>query len=184
MRWVFVILLAAVFSIHFRPADACVGKILSVGVIDRPDQAVMAELLSQMVTERTGTTVKVTTFPDHRALYEAVRQGTVGMLLETPAGASSIVGIPPNQGEDPAESAKGELRRRYNLVWLKPWQMSSRVTPLVSSDVLTSLPALPRLVNKLAPVIDDGVVSRLTAAGGGDSRRKSVREFLRARKLI
>lgn len=182
MRWVFLILLSVLLS-YPASTDACVGKILSIGILDRPDQAVMAELLSQMVTERTGTTVKVSSFPDQRALYEAVRQGAVGMLLETPAGASSIVGMPTGPGIDP-ETAKGELRRRFNLVWLKPWQMSSRVTPLLSNDVLSSLPALPRLVNKLAPVIDDGVVSRLTAAGGADSRRKSVREFLKTRKLI
>jgi len=163
-------------------AESCVGKILSIGIVDRPDQVVMAEILSQMVTERTGTTVRVTRFADSRALFDAVRQGGVGLVIESVSGASSLLG--PSAPRDP-EGVRGEFRKRFNLVWLKPWSVSTGHTPLVASDLLNSLPALPRLVNKLSPVVDDATLSRLVAAGRGESQvKKSVHEFLKSRKLI
>lgn len=182
MRLVIMLSILFVLSGWSPSAESCVGKILAIGIVDRPDQTVMAELLSQMVTERTGTTVTVTKFADSRALFDAVRLGKVGLLLESFSGASALLG--PAAPHDP-EGVRGEFRKRFNLVWLKPWSVSSGHTPLVSQEVLTSLPALPRLVNKLSPAVDDPALARLMASGRGEAQmKKSVRDFLKSRKLI
>lgn len=175
-------------SIFLLPIDisACVGKTLHIGVLPHQEEQMIAELLSQIVSERTGTTVKVTIYKDSTALYEAVRKGDVGLLIESPSSAQMVVRT---AREADQQTARADLRKEYrrtlNLIWLETLPLKNEYTPLLSVEVLQSLPALPRLINKLPPALTEEAFQRLLKAYRADEKpKKAARDFLKTKKLI
>lgn len=165
---------------------SCVGKVLYIGIPNAPAEQLLAELVATLVTERTGTTVKIVPFKEMRDVYAAVKKGEIGLVIENRDRAFEILGKP---REANAKTAQEIVRREYqktlNMVWLEPMGGTPPYSPVISTDTLTSLPALPKLLNKLSGVLTDDSYSKLVKAAKSDSKpKKTAREFLKAKRLI
>jgi glycine betaine/choline ABC-type transport system substrate-binding protein len=173
-------------------AMACVGKVLNIGVSSSPGDQLLAEMVSVLVSERTGTTVKVVTFRTHGEIYSALKQGQVGLMIENTGDAMELLKRPrETSGKAALDLVKKEYRKIFNLIWLEPFGSqpgsggSDIYAPVIAADVLGNLPALPKLVNKLAGVVNDGSYQKLLKAVKSDEKIKKVaRDFLKTRKLI
>ena len=167
-------------------AQGCVGKSLLIGVATAPEEQLLAEMIAQLVTERTGTTVKIQIYPDSRRIYEAVRKGDVGLIIETPDAAMTLLGrskVANRRNE--LDMVRKEYRKTYNLVWLDSVPNGAFFTPVLAADTLNHLPALPKLINKLPSVLTDETLQKLAKTMRGDEKaRKIARDFLKAKKLI
>jgi len=190
MSRLFWALLLAVFALYVSPLNACVGKTLHIGIIDNPNEQLLAELTSQLITARTGTTVKIDKFKGQKELYNSVKKGQVGMVIESTDRAMEMIGKP---RETPAkaalETAKSEYRKSLNMIWLEPYGQlqggsQQMVAPVISSDILSSLPALPKLLQKLSGITGDAAYARMLKTKGDDGGKKIARDFLKNKKLI
>ncbi len=169
-----------------QSALACVGKTLYIGVTNAPNELLFAEMISVLVNERTGTSVKIKTFRDAGEMYGAVKRGEVGVFVEEPGRALKIMARPAEGNAKAAyESAKKESRKGLNLVWLEPFGVKQYYAPVLSLETIGNLPALPKLINKLGGVVSDETCGRLLrSAKGEEQMKKAARDFLRSRKLI
>ena len=70
---------------------ACVGKTIHLG-ISNTNEKLIAEMASLMISERTGSSVKIDVYKDSKALYEAVKQGKVNILMENTDRALEVLG--------------------------------------------------------------------------------------------
>lgn len=173
-------------------AGACVGKILYIGTSSTPNDQLLAEMVSILVTERTGTTVKIVTYKTSAEIYAAVKQGQVGLMIENTDQALALLNKPKESSAKAAlDLVKKEYRKNYNLVWLEPFgtlpgsNASQSYAPVIAVDVLGNLPALPKLINKLSGVLQDGNYAKLLKAVKADEKPKKVaRDFLKAKKYI
>ena len=86
-----------------------------------------------------------------------------------------------------------EYEERYNLIWLEPWGFDgkaggggavSKVAPVVRRDTLKKFPALSRLVNKMAGVLDNQAMELLLAESANEPVRQVTKKFLKQKKLI
>ena len=185
------VILIATFSLR---ADACVGKTIYIGVLNSPYEQLFAEMLSVLITERTGTTVDIKYYKDSRELYRAVKKNEVGILVENTAHALEILGrTKPETVEKAYAISKEEFRKNLNLVWLKPFVLLSEdggksqnyYSPLIAVDVLSNFPALPRVINKLGGIMNESLFLKMVASvKSGEKPETVAREFLRERKLI
>jgi len=192
-----VLIVAAVVMAVSGPAHACVGKTLVIGSVNTPELSTTAEMLSVLITERTGTTVVVKYFDNFPACYDAVKKGDVDILIDyTGRCYTDVLGKPAEQDAGKVFSAvKEAYQRDMNLVWLEPFGFSDTASakpgstpaiaaPVVRKDTLNKFPALPRVINKLAGKLDNDVMSKLTSDGGNGKTKKVTRKFLKDRKLI
>lgn len=187
MTRVFWALLLIVFTLYLVPLEACVGKTLHIGILDTPNAQMLAELTSQLVTARTGTAVKIEIFKTEKDLYSAVKQGQLGMIIESTDRAFDLLGKPHETGKAAFDSAKAEYRKNLNLIWLEPYgatQGDSIFAPVISNDVLSSLPALPKLLKKLSGITGDPGYSRIMKSKGDEKPKKLAKDLLKAKKLI
>lgn len=166
-------------------SQACVGKTLFVGTSGTPQEMLFAEIISQLITERTGTTVKIQQFKDSTELYNALKKGDVGMLVEGTDRALQILNRKESNSRLAYELVKKEYRKNLNLVWLDPFGTSQLLAPVISVDTIGHLPALPKLLNKLAGVLNEDSYGKLIKSLKSDEKpRRVARDFLKAKKLI
>jgi glycine betaine/choline ABC-type transport system substrate-binding protein len=183
-------LLAIVVALYISPLNACVGKTLHIGIIDSPNEQLLAELASQLITERTGTTVKVETFKGQQELYNSVKKGQIGLLIENTDRGMDMIGKPRGaSGKAAFETVKAEYRKSLNLIWLEPFGTvqgggAQMYAPVISSEILGNLPALPKLLQKLSGITSDSGYQRLLKAKGTDKPKKIAKDFLKSKKLI
>ena len=182
-------LVTCFLMVYLAPAFSCVGKVLAIGIVASPQETVYAELISQVVTERTGTTVKVVPFRDVRELYAAVRKGEVGVIIEnTERGEKMLERHREASGRAAYEELKREYRKSLNLVWLDPVSADSGsryYAPVISAETMGNLPALPKLINRLTGVLTEESYAKLVRSARGEEKpRRLVRDFLKAKKLI
>lgn len=171
-------------------ADACVGRILSVGFVQSMEGQVMAEMVSTIISERTGTTVNVRVYKSSQELYDAVKVKQVDILIENTAKALQVL----NQSSESAqkrayEIVKAGYEQEKGLIWLRPFGYisgsGSESAPVLRVEVFSDFPALPRVVEKLGGIItDDGYAKMIRNVESGEKPRKVAREFLKAKKLI
>ena len=193
VKYIATIIIAMSF-LSSGAAEACVGRILQIGALDTADGRVMGEALAVMITERTGTIVHTNYFESSDALYTAVSEGKVGILVENTTTAMHRLGK-----ETPADvneayvQAKKLYRKELNLVWLDPFNFTnneqdgkqSRTATLVSQEVMQDFPGLPRLLNKLAKrVTDKDYIALVETVKSGTSPRSTAMQFLNTKKLI
>lgn len=177
-------------ALYISPLNACVGKTLHIGILDTPNEQMLAELTSQLITARTGTTVKIETFKAQKDIYNALKQGQLGMVIESTDRAFEMVGKPRETGKAAFESAKAEYRKSLNLIWLEPYgavpggSSSQLLAPVISNEVLSSLPALPKLLHKLSGITSDSGYSRIMKSRGAEKPKKLAKELLKTKKLI
>jgi glycine betaine/choline ABC-type transport system substrate-binding protein len=189
MARIFWALLLTLATLSVSPSNACVGKTLHIGVLNSPNEQLLAELASQLITARTGTTVKIETFKAQKELYSSLKQGQIGMVIESTDRALEMIGKPRESGKAALESARTEYRKSLNMVWLEPFgagqgAAAQLYAPVISNEVLSSLPALPKLLKKLSGITADAGYARLLKSRSDDSSKKIARDFLKSRKLI
>jgi osmoprotectant transport system substrate-binding protein len=177
-------------------AQACVGKTLVVGALDNPQQQVLAEMLSVLIGERTGTTVKVVSVAGHAEAHEAMIRAEMDMYVEyTGVGQVVILKEQPIADSDALYKAvKERYNQDLNLVWLKPFGFSDAryapegtvavAAPVVRKDTLKKFPALARLINKLGGSIDDPTMKELETASAAGNSRDVARKFLKEKRFI
>ena len=180
-----------VSSVH-----ACVGKTLVVGALDNPQQQVLAEMLSVLIGERTGTTVKVVSVAGHAEAHDAMIRAEMDMYVEyTGVGQVIILKEQPIADSDELYKAvKERYNQDLNLIWLKPFGFSDEryapegtvavAAPVVRKDTLKKFPALARLINKLGGSIDDSTMKELETASAAGNSRDVARKFLKEKRFI
>lgn len=192
MKKLVVLVIFIFLTVMATNAKACVGKVLYIGVTNSAHDQLLAEMISALVTERTGTTVKILTFKSGADIYNAVRHGQVGLIIENTDHGLELVKRPKEANAKTAfEIVKKEHRKAFNLVWLEPLGTltgngsSQLIAPVISLEVLGNLPALPKLINKLSGIVNDSSYPRMVKMiRGEDKPNKLAREFLKAKKLI
>lgn len=190
IRAVFLILTVL---FNWTGAEACVGKLLTVGVIDSPGGQVLGELLSNMINERTGTSVKIKSFRNAEELYRAVKMKEVDILVENTTSAMRFLNRPA-QGDPKKnyELLKDIYEKEKGLIWLKPFGFlngnegsPSYTGAVLRADICGNFPALPRLINKLGGAItDESYTKMMKSVESGQSPKKTARDFLKSKKLI
>lgn len=177
-------------------AQACVGKTLVVGALDNPQQQVLAEMLSVLIGERTGTTVKVVSVAGHAEAHDAMIRAEMDMYVEY-TGVGQVVilkGQPIADSDELYKAVKERYNQDLNLVWLKPFGFSDAryapegtvavAAPVVRKDTLKKFPALARLINKLGGSIDDSTMKELETASAAGNSRDVARKFLKENRFI
>ncbi|MDD2364840.1 MAG: glycine betaine ABC transporter substrate-binding protein [Desulfuromonadaceae bacterium] len=165
-------------------STACVGKTIHIA-ISSPNEKLIAEMASLMISERTGSTVKIDVYDDTKSLYDAVKQGNVNILLENTDNASVVLGQPKGTPAMTLDAIKSEYRKTYNLTWLTPFGVSPQYAHVLTSDTLANYPALPKLLNKLSGVLAKDTYSKLLKSVSSDDKtKKTAKDFLKGKKLI
>lgn len=194
--------LLVALGVVYLPAEACVGKTIFLGRLPGPDQEVLAEIFTWMVSERTGTTIQVKPLADSRVMHAALQTAEVDLYLEDQGVAlRDLLGRAAPAGGDLRETVRREYEQRFNLIWLEPWGMTGKpgqvaaagpggtgapqlVAPVIRKDTLKKFPALSRLVNKLAGVIDDATLAKLVLESEKRPAREVAKQFLKEKRLI
>ncbi|HEY3307267.1 MAG TPA: glycine betaine ABC transporter substrate-binding protein [Desulfuromonadaceae bacterium] len=167
-------------------ANACIGRILTIGILNAPQEQLLAEMVALLLNERTGTNVKMVSFKDSKELYSAVKKGEVGLVIENIERGMTMIGI---SGENDSKLCydlmKKGYRKNLNLVWLEQFGVGRHYAPVISVDILETMPALPKLVGKLTGIINDETALKLIKSAGPEGKmHKVARDFLKAKRLI
>lgn len=177
-------------------AQACVGKSLVVGSLDNPQQQVLAQMLSILISERTGTTVKVVPVAGHAEAHEALLRADLDMYVEyTGVGQVTLLKDPPiADAETLYKAVKDRYNQDLNLVWLQPFGFSDErfapagtvadAAPVVRKDTLKKFPALARLINKLGGAIDAETMKQLESESATGNSKDVARRFLKEHRFI
>jgi len=194
------LLLLALSLLLFGPGlqsgHACVGKTLVIGATENPQQQVLAQLLAVLISERTGTSIKVVNFAGNREMHQALLKADLDMYVEyTGVGQVQILKQPAIA--DPAKlfkAVKQTYNEELNLIWLKPFGFSderlappgtvAEAAPVVRKDTLKKFPALARLINKLGGRVDDQTIAGLEKDASGAPPKQVARRFLKQKRLI
>ncbi len=191
-----LLLVLMMTSLSVSSVSACVGKTLVVGALDDPQQQVLAEMLSVLISERTGTTVKVVPVKGHAEAHDAMIRAELDMYVEyTGVGQVTILNDQPIADSDELYKAvKERYNQELNLIWLKPFGFSDAryapegtvavAAPVVRKDTLKKFPALARLINKLGGAIDDSTMKELEVASAAGNPRDVARKFLKEKRFI
>jgi len=178
------------------PVSSCVGKSILIGSYGTVQQDLLAEIISMLISERTGTSVKVVRFESPAAAHDALRKADLDLSLEyTGVGQIEVLkGEPINDPQELFDAVKERYNEELNLVWLQPFgfseprvvpaQIPAQAAPVVRKDTLKKFPALARLLNKLGGTIDAATMQRLESAAGAGNVRDVARDFLKANRLI
>lgn len=175
-------------------AEACVGKVLYIGVINSSEGQVLGEILSTIINERTGTTIYIRHYKSSHDLYEDIKGKQVDIFVENTVKALQVM----HKAADPNmkrayDTAKLSYERERGLIWLKPFgfmnglgaEAQSYTAPVMKVEVLTDFPALPRVIEKLASAINDETYVKLVrSVEAGEKPKKVARDFLKSKKLI
>jgi osmoprotectant transport system substrate-binding protein len=184
MKKIVSLVITVIFLIAASMSLACVGKTIHLG-ISNANERLMAEMASLIISERTGSTVKIDVYKDSKSLYEAVKQGNVNILLENTDRASEMLGRSKSSGSLGLDSIKSEYHKNYNLTWLSPFGAAPQYAPVLTADTLANYPALPKLLNKLTGVLPNDTYSKLLKSVNSDDKTKKVaKDFLKGKKLI
>ncbi len=177
-------------------ALACVGKTLEIGTTGSAQQDVLANIIAELIGERTGTSVKVVSFRSSDEAHAALLKADIDMYVEyTGVGQTVILQAQPLA--DAAElykAVKERYNRELNLVWLKPFgfdaaqslgvALPAEAAPVVRKDTLKKFPALSRLINKLGGKIDKQTIEALVRDATAGNAKQVAHTFLKINHLI
>jgi len=178
ISWCLVVAILAVVSI----SSACVGKTIHLGISNASSERLLAEMASLLITERTGSSVKIDVYKDSKELYNAVKQGEVNVIFENPSRGAEVVGKPKDSSYD---QVKSEYKAKLNMTWLEPIGGSLKFAPVLTADTMANYPALPKLLNKLSGALTNDTYAKLLKSVESDEKsKKTAKEFLKGKKLI
>jgi glycine betaine/choline ABC-type transport system substrate-binding protein len=186
MKNFFAVLVLALMLFVSHEASACVGKVLYIGISNSPVEQLIAEMVATLVTERTGTSVKIVSFKETKEVYAAARKGEIGLVIENRDRAFDVIGKPrDNNAKTGQETLKREYQKTLNMVWLDSLGGTPPYAPVLTTDTLSSLPALPKLLNKLSGILTEDAYNKLVKSARSEEKPKKVaRDFLKAKRLI
>ncbi len=182
------------------PAQSCVGRILTLSIDDTPEQKLVGQLLATYITERTGTTVNLTTVLDVKASEDLIEQCKADIFLNyIKVGMAGMEHA--DTAADTQESyslVKQYYLEKNDMVWLKPLGYKgplqnpavtdpgsiSLAVPVTTKDVLDRFPVLDRVINKLSGRVDDRTLQQLMQKAETDGIKVAVKGFLKAQNLI
>lgn len=153
-------------------ASACAGYTLILGSNGSLQQELLTQILSLLISQRTGTTIQMVRYGSQAELLAAASKHEVDLLV-------AAVG--------PAATSDSRLvLNDPELVPLAPFGLeNSQVAPVFQAATLKRFPALKRLVNRLAGQIDDQTLERLaTELASNRNQREVARKFLSEQQLI
>ncbi len=194
MKHKFIYLLISLLLLLSIRSEACVGRILSIGIVDSVNENLLAELISVLINERTGTTVNIKVFDDFGDIYDAVKKEEIGIVIENTDHAMSMLNMPKNEDEKKDyDISKAAFKEKLSLTMLKPFgfiagkkgEGENYYSAVVTEDVLINFPALPRVINKLKNITADKRFNKvLTSVRTGKKGKRAARDFLKKKKLI
>lgn len=182
------------------PGQSCVGRILTVSVNDTIEQKVMGQLLATYITERTGTTVNMTTALDVKISEEQIKQCKADIFINY-----LNIGLAGMEGADTSGNTqetyalvKQYYIDKFEMVWLKPLGYKGPVTndpqkedtnlslavPITTREVLNRFPVLDRVINKLGGRIDEQTLQQLIKKTETSEISVVVKDFLKDQNLI
>ena len=180
-------------------ALACKNKLLYIGVVKTPKLVMAAEVLSVLIFERTGTKVIINKYDNFQKCYEAAKKGEADMILDyTGRCYIDLLGKTPETDADKVYSTVREAcEREMEMVWLQPLGFSdftvvtgnrgdtpSVAAPIIRIETLGRSPMLPRVINKLAGRLDEGLISKLIEECNGKRAALVARRYLKDIGLI
>lgn len=194
MKKIVFLMLAAFFMLFSVNAFACVGKTLIIGAVDSANDKLLAQMMAVIISERTGTTVNVKYFEDHKQLFEAVKKREINIFTENTGRALQLLEKEASSDKDLIYTVvKDEFKSQFHLVLLKPFgKLESDAgdqpfidVPIIAAGILIDYPALPRVINKLAGISQDKSYAKLLAAvESGDKPNQVARDFLKKKRYI
>ncbi len=157
--------------------EACVGRKLVIGYLDITEQAILAEVMSILIEERTGTKVELKQMEDSMEAQKALESNDIQIFIEyTGIGLTEILGEAPNSDADAVyKKVKKAYSKNFNLIWLKTFGYSTTseeieeegvplfAAPVVRKYTLEKFPALARLLNKLNGKISEEIMGKMVA---------------------
>lgn len=184
MKTLIACLILVITAVYVVNADACVGRTIHLGIV-APNERLLAEMTSLMISERTGSSVTIDVYRDSKELYTAVKQGKVNIILENTERASGLLAKSRGGAVAGFDAIKSEYSRSLNMSWLAPIGGTPQYAPVLTMETLSNYPALPKLLNKLAGVLQNDTYSKMVRPGDSVERtRNAAKEFLKHRKLI
>lgn len=198
LKQVFLIGMALTLILGGLPqsSSACVGKTLAVGAAGSLQQEILAQMLSILISERTGTTVKVIKFDDLPSAHQALLKADLDMVVDyTGIGQAQVLKAAPI-GDPQAlyQAVKAGYNQTLNLVWLDPLGfddpqlaptgMAAQAAPVVRKDTLKKFPALARLINKLGGALTLEAMKELEAQAAKKDPAVVARDFLKTGRFI
>ncbi len=192
MKRIIPVLIFVLIMPLLQSSEACVGRIIHLGIVETPNDVFFAELIAVLINERTGTTVNVKAYEDYKGMYEAVEEGKVNIVVENTAHALIMLGSSkPTGGINDYDISKDGFRDRFSLIWLKPMGtlpvdgVSSHYSAVITEDVLVRFPALPRVINKLQGISSDkSFLNAIESFRSGERKEKAARWLLKHMQLI
>ncbi len=175
---------------------ACVGKTLKIGTTGSVQQEVLANIVSELISERTGTTVKVVPFKNSSEAHAALLKADIDMYVEyTGVGQVTILKDQPlTDATALYKAVKQRYNQELNLIWLKPFgfdaaaslgvALPAQAAPVVRKDTLKKFPALARLINKLGGKIDQRTIALLEKEAIAGKSKQVAHGFLKNNRLI
>lgn len=192
-----IVFLASLLAFIILPLSsfACVGKTLVIGSTGGVQQELLANILAQLITERTGTSVKMVTHESSQSAHRALLKDDLDIYVEyTGVGQVQILDAEPLQDtEQLYQAVKKYYQEELNLIWLKPLgfeaelpgvDLPTQAAPVVRKDTLKKFPALARLINKLAGKLDANTITQLETQAGSQGVKQVARAFLKQNRLI
>ncbi len=192
----FVLLVLLLTGLTAPTLHACVGKTLLVGSLGSPQQQILAQMLSILISERTGTSIKIVPMKGHAEAHEAMLRADLDMYVEyTGIGQVTILKDPPIADSDLLYRAvKERYNQELNLIWLKPFGFADAriapagtvadAAPVARKDTLKKFPALARLINKLGGAVDNSAMEKLEKESVSGNYKEVARKFLKENRFI
>lgn len=179
---------------------ACIGRLLLLGVTADEDQKVMAEVLSTLISESTGTKINIVEFKSLEECRQAIEKGELDLYIDYVCTGLMHVykgGNNQIQNEKAYSTVKHLFAKKFSLIWLKPFgydkPLSNKDLPewmnsivnqavcVARREVLSRFPVLPRLINKLKRKVSNQTLAVLEQE---KNRKVAVKAFLKKEKVI
>jgi osmoprotectant transport system substrate-binding protein len=180
--------------IAVNTGSACIGKIIVIGTSDTPANRVAAEIIMQLITERTGTKVKIIFHREESEVRDGLNaedeESKIDILLVNNLRSQwgvKFVNTGKNVEEPPVYSLQaGEINYDF---WILPG--SSWIShgfdyyPLLRKELLIDFPILPRLLNKISSRLSIADFSNLVEkVKAGKKARNEAKDILKQKGLI
>ena len=178
----------------------CIGRLLSLGITGNEDQKVMAEILSVLISESTGTKVNIIEFHTLEECREAMKKEELDLYVDYVYSGLISINSETIQDENSGKAysrAKHLFAQKFSFIWLKPFgydnpkalpenAKGTKNTPnqavcVARKKVLNRFPILPRLINKLKNKIPNDTLTKLEQS---KDLKDAVKAFLEEKKLI